>query len=159
MLLSCFDLLQFQGNIPIQMILIKINENYKFWKFDISYDTFGGIMFFRDNMYKKDSITDEQEKQLIYYADFMVQYLYAKKQFAKRASEKKREIVEQAHKEMISFMSHIKDIKMTLKESNIYLLIAAAKRKLNKALKIFAKVYKIFYTKNSKGSIFLEVIL
>ena len=54
MLLSCFDLLQFQGNIPIQMILIKINENYKFWKFDISYDTFGGIMFFRDNMYKKD---------------------------------------------------------------------------------------------------------
>lgn len=91
-------------------------------------------MFFRDNMYKSETITAEQEEQVLQYADLMVQYLYAQKQVAKSLTEKRREAVDQVHKEMINFMPYIKDIKMSLRESTVYLLIAAAKRNQISAL-------------------------
>ena len=91
-------------------------------------------MFFRDNMYKNDTITAEQEEQVLHYADLMVQYMYVQKQVAKRETEKRRVALNQAYQEMINYMPYIKDIKMSLKESNIYLLIAAAKRNQIEAL-------------------------
>lgn len=91
-------------------------------------------MFFRDSIYKNDTITAEQEEQVLHYADLMVQHMYAQKQVAKRETEKRRLALSQAYQEMINYMPYIKDIKMSLKESNIYLLIAAAKRNMIEAL-------------------------